>query len=48
MSSVKEKKQKEEIVKAESADIITGQANNGGFVVSLEDVDIPRLNVFKR
>ena len=48
MSSVKEKKQKEEIVKAESADIITGQANNGGFVVSLEDVDIPRLNVIQK
>jgi len=48
MSSVKEKKQKEEIVKAESAEIITGQANNGGFVVSLEDVDIPRLNVIQK
>jgi len=48
MSSVKEKKQKEEIVKAESAQIITGQANNGGFVASLEDVDIPRLNVIQK
>mgnify|MGYP003134379374 CR=1 FL=1 len=48
MSSVKEKKQKEEIVKTESAEIITGQANNGGFVVSLEDVDIPRLNVIQK
>lgn len=46
MSTVKEKKEK--IVKAEKAEVTTGQTNNGGFVVSLEDVDIPRLNVIQK
>ena len=48
MSIVKEKKAKEEIVKQEKAEISTGQPSNGGFVVSLEDVDIPRLNVIQK
>ena len=46
MSTVKDKKEK--IVKAEKAEVTTGQPNNGGFVVSLEDVDIPRLNVIQK
>ena len=46
MSTVKDKKEK--IVKAEKAEVTTGQTNNGGFVVSLEDVDIPRLNVIQK
>jgi len=48
MSIVKEKKAKKEIVKQEKAEISTGQSSNGGFVVSLEDVDIPRLNVIQK
>ena len=48
MSIVKEKKAKKEIAKQEKAEISTGQPNNGGFVVSLEDVDIPRLNVIQK
>tara|TARA_R100000654_G_scaffold60172_2_gene86984 strand:+ start:33637 stop:34308 length:672 start_codon:yes stop_codon:yes gene_type:complete len=46
MSTVKDKKEK--LVKAEKAEVTTGQPNNGGFVVSLEDVDIPRLNVIQK
>ena len=46
MSTVKDKKEK--IVKAEKAEVTTGQPNNGGFVISLEDVDIPRLNVIQK
>ena len=49
MSAVKAKKVKEEteIVKQEEASLATA-ASSSGFVVSLEDVDVPRLNVIQK
>lgn len=51
MSAVKQKSKKEEdtqIVTNINTELATQGSTDGGFVVSLEDVDVPRLNVIQK
>ena len=46
MSTKKAKEQKQELAKSES--FLSSQSEGGGFAVSLEDVDVPRLNIIQK
>ena len=44
--SVKKVKEKQELAKTES--FLSAQSENSGFIVALEDIDVPRLNIIQR
>ena len=44
--SVKKVKEKQELVKTES--FLSAQSENSGFIVALEDIDVPRLNIIQK
>ena len=46
MSTKKAKEQKQELAKSES--FLSSQSEGGGFAVSLEDADVPRLNIIQK
>ena len=44
--SVKKVKEKKELAKTES--FLSAQSENSGFIVALEDIDVPRLNIIQK
>tara|TARA_R110001583_G_scaffold18627_3_gene73884 strand:- start:3326 stop:3988 length:663 start_codon:yes stop_codon:yes gene_type:complete len=44
--SVKKVKEKQELAKTES--FLSAQSENSGFIVALEDIDVPRLNIIQK